>query len=116
MDLQYPPSRERPVGAAAKQLSFRPGQAPPRAQRAFNLASLWPPGSDGDRPSFAGMLQRSLKREAELRAWFDAKLSYQHVQQTRLPKALPKVGSAFCPTCAHCQGAVVGSGSQVQPG
>lgn len=30
-----------------------------------------------------------------MRAWYDANLGYQQVQQTRLPKTLPKV-SASC--------------------
>ena len=43
------------------------------------------------RPSFSALLASSLKAEARMRAWYDATLGYQQVQQTRLPKALPKV-------------------------
>ena len=38
------------------------------------------------------MLASSLKVETRMRAWYDAALGYQPVQQTRLPKTLPKVG------------------------
>ena len=88
VELQYPPAKERPKAAAAKRLSFRPGQARPRTGGA---APQWPPGSDAVRPTFAALLAGSLRREAELRAWYDANLGYQHVRQTRLPKRLPKV-------------------------
>ncbi len=30
-----------------------------------------------------------------MRAWFDERLKYQHVQQLRLPKRLPKVGAGL---------------------
>ena len=30
-----------------------------------------------------------------MRAWYDASLGYQQVQQTRLPKVLPKVKLSF---------------------
>ncbi len=43
------------------------------------------------RPSFSALLASSLKADARMRAWYDASLGYQQVQQTRLPKALPKV-------------------------
>jgi hypothetical protein len=88
VDLQYPPAKERPARGAAQPLSFRPGQAPSKGGAA-RLA--WPEGSDGSRPSFADLLAGSLRREADMRAWFDAKLSYQHVRQTRAPKRLPRV-------------------------
>ena len=88
MDLRYPPAKERPARASAQPLSFRPGQAP---QRSAGAQLTWPEGSDPARPSFASLLAGCLKREADMRAWFDAKLSYQHVRQTRLPKKLPKV-------------------------
>lgn len=87
MDLQYPAAKERPARAAAQPLSFRPGQGPPKASGGA-LAS-WPEGAR--RPSFAELLAGSLRREADMRAWFDAKLSYQHVRQTRAPKRLPRV-------------------------
>ncbi len=32
-----------------------------------------------------------------MRAWYDANLGYQQVQQTRLPKLLPKVGAPCAP-------------------
>lgn len=63
-------------------------QARPRTGSA---APQWPPGSDAARPTFSALLAASLRREAELRAWYDANLGYQHVRQTRLPKRLPKV-------------------------
>ena len=43
------------------------------------------------RPRFSALLAASLKADARMRAWYDASLGYQQVQQTRLPKALPKV-------------------------
>ena len=64
------------------------------------------------RPSFSALLASSLKADARMRAWYDASLGYQQVQQTRLPKALPKVMShlmpqviqALCPRqCSHGQ-------------
>ena len=45
------------------------------------------------RPSFSEVLASSLKVETRMRAWYDAALGYQPVQQTRLPKTLPKVGN-----------------------
>ena len=61
------------------------------------------------RPSFSALLASSLKADARMRAWYDASLGYQQVQQTRLPKALPKVilhltasrQLALCPRQAH---------------
>ncbi len=44
------------------------------------------------RRSFSEVLASSLKVENRMRAWYDAALGYQPVQQTRLPKTLPKVG------------------------
>lgn len=43
------------------------------------------------RPSFSQLLAASLKPAADMRAWFDERLKYQHVQQQRLPKRLPTV-------------------------
>ena len=43
------------------------------------------------RPSFSELLAASLKPTADMRAWFDDRLKYQHVQQQRLPKKLPTV-------------------------
>lgn len=47
------------------------------------------------RPSFSELLASSLKVDARMRAWYDASLGYQQVQQTRLPKALPEVMPAL---------------------
>ena len=44
------------------------------------------------RQSFSELLASSLKVETRMRAWYNAALGYQPVQQTRLPKTLPKVG------------------------
>ncbi len=49
------------------------------------------------RPSFSELLAASLKPTADMRAWFDDRLKYQHVQQQRLPKKLPTV-RAHLPT------------------
>lgn len=47
------------------------------------------------RQSFSALLVSSLKSDARMRAWYDASLGYQQVQQTRLPKVLPKVKLSF---------------------
>jgi hypothetical protein len=47
------------------------------------------------RPSFSELLAASLRPSAEMRAWFDDRLKYQLVQQSRVPMKLPKVG--MCP-------------------
>ena len=43
------------------------------------------------RPRFCDVLARSLRPQAELRAWFDEQLGYQPVQQTRIPLNMPNV-------------------------
>ncbi|BDA40432.1 probable PAN2-PAN3 deadenylation complex catalytic subunit pan2 [Coccomyxa sp. Obi] len=94
VELQYPPAKERPTRAAGaadapQPLSFRPGEAPKAA-----ALPQWAP--DQVRPSFSELLAASLKPAADMRAWFDDRLKYQHVQQQRLPKRLPTVLVVSC--------------------
>ncbi len=71
-------------------------------------------GGKSKRPRFCDVLARSLKPQADLRAWFDEQLGYQPVQQTRIPLNMPNVcahllclqyshylGFTICPACAH---------------
>ncbi|KAL4859552.1 PAN2-PAN3 deadenylation complex catalytic subunit pan2 [Chlorella vulgaris] len=96
VDLQYPPPKERPTAATAA--------APPAAAAAAAGATPASPsapavatavaaaeGAAAARPSFAGLLQQSLKVQAEMRAWFDEEVKYQYVRQTRVPRSLPQV-------------------------
>ncbi|CAL5225176.1 g7957 [Coccomyxa viridis] len=92
VELKYLPASERPTQTAgqAQPLSFRPGELPKQAAK----LPQW--GPDQERPSFSALLASSLKADARMRAWYDASLGYQQVQQTRLPKALPKVLVLSC--------------------
>lgn len=47
--------------------------------------------SKSKRLRFCDVLARSLRPQAELRAWFDEQLGYQPVQQTRIPLNMPNV-------------------------
>ncbi|CAL8467279.1 g6816 [Coccomyxa elongata] len=105
VELQYPLAKERPTRAAGaadapQPLSFRPGEAP----KAASLLQ-WAPDQARCpslnlgfrvRPSFSQLLAASLKPAADMRAWFDERLKYQHVQQQRLPKRLPTVLVVSC--------------------
>ena len=51
------------------------------------------------RPRFSDVLARSLRPQAELRAWFDEQLGYQPVQQTRIPLNMPDVGPRRASCC-----------------
>lgn len=62
VDLQYPPPKERPGGTAGLTSGTAAAPASPDAAAAAGAAG---------RPSFAALLQRSLKVQAEMRAWFD---------------------------------------------
>ena len=73
VELHYPPAKDRPALASS---------APP------------PGGSKAKRPRFCDVLARSLRPQAELRAWFDEQLGYQPVQQTRIPLNMPNVSMA----------------------
>lgn len=75
VELHYPPAKDRPP--------MQPALADGAAPKAVGKSN---------RPRFCEVLARSLRPQAELRAWFDEQLGYQSVQQTRLPLNMPNVG------------------------
>lgn len=78
IDLQYPFLKTAAEAAAIK------GKA--------DAAPEPPAAPPADRPSFAGILEATLRRKDEpMRAWFDDSLQYQIIQQQRCPTALPEV-------------------------
>ena len=74
VELHYPPAKERPP--------MQPASGTGAVAKASK--SKW--------PRFCDVLARSLRPQAELRAWFDEQLGYQPVQQTRIPLNMPNVG------------------------
>ncbi|KAK9820479.1 hypothetical protein WJX72_010776 [[Myrmecia] bisecta] len=48
------------------------------------------------RPRFGELLRQSLRAEGELRAWFDDKLGYQLMKQSRVPLSLPQTMAISC--------------------
>ncbi|KAL4430743.1 hypothetical protein ABPG75_005999 [Micractinium tetrahymenae] len=100
-----------PASTASSPLG-RPA-APPATPPALSLGSASAPGSPdavavkaaaaaaavaaaagtggASRPSFAELLQGSLRVQSEMRAWFDEEVKYQYVRQTRVPRQLPTV-------------------------
>lgn len=74
-DLRYPPAKERPAPGSA----LAPGRAPapgstPASPDAPAAAAAAAAGAAA-RPSFAALLQQSLKVQSEMRAWFDEEVS-----------------------------------------
>ena len=74
VELHYPPAKDRPP--------MQPASGAGTSAKA----------SKSKRPRFCDVLARSLRPQAELRAWFDEQLGYQPVQQTRIPLNMPNVG------------------------
>ncbi|GBG65163.1 hypothetical protein CBR_g49959 [Chara braunii] len=62
-----------------------------KQQRSFQVDLQYPMLRKGTPASFAAVLQRSLLRQDDMRAWCDQCRSYQHVQQMRIPSSLPDV-------------------------
>ena len=77
VELCYPPAKDRPP--------LQTQHTDNATQSDFSL------GSKSKRPRFCDVLARSLKPQAELRAWFNEQLGYQAVQQTRIPLNMPNV-------------------------
>ncbi|KAL0054988.1 hypothetical protein WJX82_005488 [Trebouxia sp. C0006] len=81
VELHYPPAKDRP-----------PVQSPTVSGASPKAAAA----GKSKRPRFCDVLARSLKPQADLRAWFDEQLGYQPVQQTRIPLNMPNVLAMTC--------------------
>lgn len=81
VELHYPPAKDRP-----------PVQSPAVSGASPKAAAA----GKSKRPRFCDVLARSLKPQADLRAWFDEQLGYQPVQQTRIPLNMPNVLAMTC--------------------
>ncbi|KAL0035268.1 hypothetical protein WJX79_009470 [Trebouxia sp. C0005] len=81
VELHYPPAKDRP-----------PVQSPAVSGASPKAAAA----GKSKRPRFCDVLARSLKPQADLRAWFDEQLGYQPVQQTRIPLNMPNVLAITC--------------------
>ncbi|KAL4432378.1 hypothetical protein ABPG77_001677 [Micractinium sp. CCAP 211/92] len=86
--LAAPPSAPPTLALGA---ASAPGSPDAAAKVAAVVTAAGDASSGAARPSFAELLQGSLKVQGEMRAWFDEEVKYQYVRQTRVPKQLPTV-------------------------
>lgn len=97
VDLQYPSPKERPTAAtaaappAAAAVAAGATPASPNAP-AVVAAVAAAEGAAAARPSFAGLLQQSLKVQAEMRAWFDEEVR-GHRTLCTLPRHTAQIAS-----------------------
>jgi hypothetical protein len=113
MDLLYPPAKDRPAGGSngGGPGAPPPGSAPnsPDAKAGTRVAAAAAAaaaaGSTASRdasgrPSFAGLLQQSLKVQSEMRAWFDEEVSrHSRVDSHRSLPCHPSSPSSTASPC-----------------